>query len=186
MLGYLPIEGRRGCGAATRSTCTSTRTRSCTRCRSDIPAEIATLFNPLGAGIPLGGRDAAAGDRRDDRRAGAGAARAGVASSPRARRARACIIVTGLSRDERKLALAREFGAHHTIDVEREDPIARVREITDGRMADVVIDVTAYAVEAVTQAIDLARARRARRAGRHEGAEAGRRTSSATRSSARS
>jgi threonine dehydrogenase-like Zn-dependent dehydrogenase len=32
-----------------------------------------------------------------------------------------------------------------------------VREITDGEMADVVVDVTAYAVEAVTQAIDVAR-----------------------------
>lgn len=41
-----------------------------------------------------------------------------------------CIIVTGLSRDEEKLALAREFGADHTIDVEREPLVARVREIT--------------------------------------------------------
>jgi threonine dehydrogenase-like Zn-dependent dehydrogenase len=67
------------------------------------------------------------------------------------------IIVTGLSRDERKLDLARTFGAHHTIDVERDDPVRTVSEITDGMMADVVIDVTAYAVEAVTQAIRLAR-----------------------------
>ena len=33
----------------------------------------------------------------------------------------ACIIVTGLTADERKLAIAREFGAHHTIDIEQED-----------------------------------------------------------------
>ena len=32
-----------------------------------------------------------------------------------------------------------------------------VREITDGAGADVVVDVTAYATEAVTQAIDIAR-----------------------------
>jgi threonine dehydrogenase-like Zn-dependent dehydrogenase len=82
----------------------------------------------------------------------------GLASVIAAREAGAgCIIVTGLSKDERKLALAREFGAHETIDVEREDPVARVRAITDGLMADVVIDVTAYATEAITQAIALAR-----------------------------
>ena len=32
-----------------------------------------------------------------------------------------------------------------------------VREITHGRMADVVVDVTAYATAAVTQAIDIVR-----------------------------
>ena len=67
------------------------------------------------------------------------------------------IIVTGLSRDERKLELARKFGADHAIDVERDDPVGRVREMTGGAMADVVVDVTAYATTAVTQAIDLAR-----------------------------
>ncbi|HEY5638613.1 MAG TPA: zinc-binding dehydrogenase, partial [Dehalococcoidia bacterium] len=56
-----------------------------------------------------------------------------------------------------KLALAREFGADLTVDVEKEDVRSVVREATDGRGADVVIDVTAYATEAVTQAIDLAR-----------------------------
>jgi threonine dehydrogenase-like Zn-dependent dehydrogenase len=43
------------------------------------------------------------------------------------------------------------------IDIERDNAFVRVREITGGQMADVVVDVTAYAVEAVTQAIDLAR-----------------------------
>ena len=67
------------------------------------------------------------------------------------------IIITGLSADERKLALAREFGAHETIDVEREDLVQRVREITGGALADVVVDVSAYSTEPVTQAIDIAR-----------------------------
>jgi threonine dehydrogenase-like Zn-dependent dehydrogenase len=67
------------------------------------------------------------------------------------------IIVTGLERDEQKLALARDFGATRTIVADREDVRSAVREATDNRSADVVIDVTAYATEAVTQSIDIAR-----------------------------
>jgi threonine dehydrogenase-like Zn-dependent dehydrogenase len=82
----------------------------------------------------------------------------GIASVIAAREAGAgTIIVTGLAKDERKLALCGQFGAHHTIDVERDDPVKAVREITNGRMADVVVDVTAYAVQAITQAVDIAR-----------------------------
>ena len=126
------------------------------RMSSDIPPAIATLFNPLGAGF----RWAVEMPRLavGETIVILGPGQRGLASVVAAREAGAGrIIVTGLSRDERKLALAREFGAHHTIDVEREPPIPRVREITDGTMADVVVDVTAYAVDAVTQAIDLAR-----------------------------
>ena len=122
----------------------------------DIAPEIAVLFNPLGAGFRW------AVDmprlRVGETIVVLGPGQRGLASVIAAREAGAgCVIVTGLSRDERKLALAREFGADHAIDVEQDDVVRRVREITGGRMADVVIDVTAYAVEAVTQAIDLAR-----------------------------
>jgi threonine dehydrogenase-like Zn-dependent dehydrogenase len=126
------------------------------RMSRDIAAEIAVLFNPIGAGFRW------AVDmprlRVGETIVVLGPGQRGLASVIAAREAGAgCIIVTGLSRDERKLGLAMEFGADHAIDVERENVVARVREITDGDMADVVIDVTAYAVEAVTQAIDLAR-----------------------------
>jgi threonine dehydrogenase-like Zn-dependent dehydrogenase len=66
------------------------------------------------------------------------------------------ILVTGLAADARKLALAREFGADHTIDVEHEDVRRRVRELTDGRGADVVVDVTSYATAPVAEALDYA------------------------------
>ena len=122
----------------------------------DIAPEIAVLFNPLGAGFRW------AVDmprlRVGETIVVLGPGQRGLASVLAAREAGAGrIIVTGLGRDDRKLALAREFGADHAIDVEQDDVVRRVREITDGAMADVVIDVTAYAVEAVTQAIDLAR-----------------------------
>ena len=121
-----------------------------------VPPEIAVLFNPLGAGFRWAVE--MPGLAPGDTVVVLGPGQRGLASVIAAREAGAgCIIVTGLAADARKLALAREFGADHTIDVEHEDVGARVRDITDGRMADVVVDVTAYAVEAVTQAVDLVR-----------------------------
>lgn len=67
-----------------------------------------------------------------------------------------CVIVTGLSRDSQRLALAREFGADICIDVEKEDPIKLVADITVNRMADVVVDVTGNG-DAIRKSIDLVR-----------------------------
>jgi len=67
------------------------------------------------------------------------------------------VIVTGRARDAARLALAREFGAHHTIDVDAvDDVVGRVRELTDGRLADTVINVTAYFPGALQQAAHIA------------------------------
>lgn len=67
------------------------------------------------------------------------------------------IIVTGRGRDAERLALAREFGAHHTIDVDAvDDVVERVRELTGGRLADTVINVTAYFPGALQQAASIA------------------------------
>ena len=65
------------------------------------------------------------------------------------------IIVSGLQKDGCRLKLARQLGAAHTICVEREDLISRVDEITAGRMADVVIDVSHGATEPVVMALKL-------------------------------
>lgn len=67
------------------------------------------------------------------------------------------IIVTGLSKDKKRLEIAQELGATDVIDVEREDPVERTREITDGEMAQVVVDITAGSTVAVDLALDLAR-----------------------------
>jgi len=120
-----------------------------------VAPEIATLFNPIGAGF----RWAVDMPRLQPGESIVvlGPGQRGLASVIAAKEAGAGkIIVTGLRRDADKLALAREFGADVTIDVEKQDVRTVVREGT-GRGADVVIDVTAYATEAVTQAIDLAR-----------------------------
>lgn len=64
------------------------------------------------------------------------------------------VIVTGITKDRVRFELAKTFGADETIDVERDDPVQKVREITKGRMADLVMDVTGNPKGAIT-AIDL-------------------------------
>jgi threonine dehydrogenase-like Zn-dependent dehydrogenase len=126
------------------------------RVRPDIPAEIAVMFNPIGAGVRwtchLGGT------QLGDTVLILGCGQRGLASVIAARAAGAgTVIVTGLSRDRGKLALARELGADHTIDVEREDTVERVREITCGALADVVLELTPMATQPVLDAMQAAR-----------------------------
>ena len=54
-------------------------------------------------------------------------------------------IVTGTSKDRARMQVARELGADFTIDVENEDPLARIMEITAGKGVDVALDCTAGA-----------------------------------------
>jgi threonine dehydrogenase-like Zn-dependent dehydrogenase len=55
------------------------------------------------------------------------------------------IIVTGTSKDAARLQVAKELGADFTINVDTEDPLARIKEITGGKGVDVVLDCTAGA-----------------------------------------
>jgi threonine dehydrogenase-like Zn-dependent dehydrogenase len=55
------------------------------------------------------------------------------------------IIVTGTTRDAARLELAKMLGADATIDVEQEDALDRVLELTGGTGVDVVLDCTAGA-----------------------------------------
>ncbi|GAA5069000.1 threonine dehydrogenase-like Zn-dependent dehydrogenase [Thermocatellispora tengchongensis] len=124
-----------------------------------LPAEVAAMFNPLGAGVRwachLGGV------RLGDTVLILGAGQRGLAAVIAARAAGAgTIIVTGLEADAHKLALAREFGAGHTIVVDGEhaaDTVERVREITSGELADVVLELTPTAAAPVTDALLAAR-----------------------------
>ena len=50
--------------------------------------------------------------------------------------------ISGLSHDAGRLALSKEFGADVTVDVSKEDVIERVRQVTGGEMADVVLDIS--------------------------------------------
>jgi threonine dehydrogenase-like Zn-dependent dehydrogenase len=122
------------------------------RVRKDLPAALAVMFNPIGAGFRWAVEIPRTGP--GDTVLVLGPGQRGLASVVAARAAGAdVVIVTGLARDARKLALARELGADHVIDVEAEDARVRVRELTGGRGADVVVEVTANAPEPVAEAL---------------------------------
>jgi threonine dehydrogenase-like Zn-dependent dehydrogenase len=65
------------------------------------------------------------------------------------------IIVTGTARDGERLEVARSLGADVTINIEETEPVEAVRTITEGRLADVVIDASAEATEPVSGALDM-------------------------------
>lgn len=117
---------------------------------------LATLFNPLGAGIRWGATLPGTGD--GDVVAVLGPGVRGLCVAAAAREAGAgFVMVTGFGpRDAERLALASDFGADLVVDVAVDDPITALRDAT-GRLADVVVDVTAKAPAAFAQAIKLVR-----------------------------
>jgi alcohol dehydrogenase len=117
---------------------------------------VATLFNPLGAGIRWGATVPGTGP--GDVVAVLGPGVRGLCAAAAAKEAGAgFVMVTGLgARDADRLALASKFGADLAVDVGVDDPVAALRKAT-GTMADVVVDVTARAPAAFAQAITLAR-----------------------------
>jgi alcohol dehydrogenase len=117
---------------------------------------VATLFNPLGAGIRWGATVPGTGP--GDVVAVLGPGVRGLCAAAAAKEAGAgFVMVTGLgARDADRLALASKFGADLAVDVGVDDPVAALRKAT-GAMADVVVDVTARAPAAFAQAIALAR-----------------------------
>ncbi len=66
------------------------------------------------------------------------------------------IIAIGLTRDSHRFEVARQFGATHLIDLQVENPVQRVRELTDGTLADVVMDLTG-AVSSAPLSLELVR-----------------------------
>jgi threonine dehydrogenase-like Zn-dependent dehydrogenase len=122
---------------------------------NSLPAELAVMFNPLGAGVRWAVHLGGAG--LGDTVLVLGAGQRGIAAVIAAKAAGAgTVIVTGLESDAHKLELARRFGADHTIVVDgdgAEDVVERVTEITDGAMADVVLELTPMAHAPVTHAL---------------------------------
>lgn len=122
-----------------------------------LTSEVATLFNPLGAGVRWGAT--LPGTSAGDVVAVLGPGIRGLCTVAAAKRAGAAfVMVTGLgAADAGRLSLAAAFGADLTVDVAAADPVDALRAATGG-LADIVVDVTAKAPAALAQAIALARA----------------------------
>jgi threonine dehydrogenase-like Zn-dependent dehydrogenase len=120
-----------------------------------LPAELAATYNAMGAGVRWASHLGEV--RLGDTVLVLGAGQRGIAAVVAARAAGAgTIIITGLAADEHKLAVAREFGADHTVVVDGdgdEDIVRRVEDITGGEMADLVLELTPLAAGPVTDAL---------------------------------
>jgi threonine dehydrogenase-like Zn-dependent dehydrogenase len=120
-----------------------------------LPVEVAALYNAMGAGVRWACH---LGEVRiGETVLVLGAGQRGIAAVVAARAAGAgTIIITGLAADAHKLALARDFGADHTIVVDgdaAENTVERVSEITGGDLADVALELTPMAAEPITDAL---------------------------------
>jgi threonine dehydrogenase-like Zn-dependent dehydrogenase len=121
------------------------------RLRDDISAEEATFFEPLSCAVtwvaPVRDGDVVVID---------GPGHMGMATIVAARAAGAgSVIVTGTSADRFRLDCALRAGADHVIDVHADEPVERVRQLTGGAMADVVIDAASGNPITVNLAMDL-------------------------------
>jgi alcohol dehydrogenase len=117
---------------------------------------LATMFNPLGAGISWA--STLPGTTKGDVVAILGPGIRGLCAVAAAKEAGAgFVVVTGLGRrDQGRLDLATAFGADLAVDVDRADPAIELKKTTGG-LADIVVDVTAKAPAALAQAVALAR-----------------------------
>ncbi|OMP65725.1 zinc-dependent alcohol dehydrogenase [Domibacillus epiphyticus] len=81
----------------------------------------------------------------------------GLACALAAKAAGAEVIVTGRTTSLRRLELARELGADHIINIQTEDLVSRIHEITNGKMADIVLDVTSGGTAPITSSLEIAK-----------------------------
>ena len=111
------------------------------QCTKVNPAASPAAAGLIGCGVMagLGAAMNTAAVSRGDSVAVFGCGGVGNAAIAGARLAGARTII-GIDIDDKKLAWATQFGATHTINSTREDPVARVREMTDGNGADVCIE----------------------------------------------
>ena len=109
-----------------------------------VTPELAGIVTPLANGIEWALFDAGAGYASTVLIQGPG--QQGLSQVVACKQAGAdLVVVTGTSKDAKRLEIAKVLGADHVIDVQKEDPLARIREITGGKGVDVVLDCTAGA-----------------------------------------
>jgi len=131
-----PLSPALGIGAFAAKTLVAAG--QCTKVNPEIKPEVAGL---LGCGVMagLGAALNTAGVSRSDSVAVIGCGGVGDAAILGASLAGARKIIA-VDVDDRKLGWARQFGATDTVNSSAADPVERIRELTDGNGADVVIE----------------------------------------------
>jgi threonine dehydrogenase-like Zn-dependent dehydrogenase len=123
-----------------------------------VPPHIAAMALPLGNGFQWVRLDGNAGPGKTVVIIGPGqqgfgcvvaAAASGVTNT----------VVLGLAHDKARFATAMKLGATHTIIVDEEDVRARLKDITGGAMADIVIEASSAGPEIVNGALPLLKKR---------------------------
>ena len=123
----------------------------------ELPLELASLFNALGAGFDWVCE--AGGATVGDTVLVLGAGQRGLASVVAARVAGAeTVVVTDIAAARHKLALATELGADATVVADEQDVVEAVRELTRGALADVVVDTVGHAPQTAVDAVQAVRA----------------------------
>ncbi len=108
----------------------------------NVSAELAGIATPLSNGIEWALFDCGVGFNSTVLIQGPG--QQGLAQTVACKQAGASlIIITGTGRRAARLEVAKALGADHVVDIDAEDPLHRVMEITGGRGVDVVLDCTA-------------------------------------------
>ncbi len=121
-----------------------------------IPAQVAVMFNPLGAGFRWAVEMPET--KYGDSILIQGPGQRGLAAVIAAKSVGAkTIIVSGLTADHDKLELAKLYGATHVIDVENESLRDRIKDITGDEGVDTVLDVSPGVDGPVNDAITAAR-----------------------------
>jgi threonine dehydrogenase-like Zn-dependent dehydrogenase len=126
------------------------------RVPKDMPPHIAAMALPIGNGFQWVRFDAGAGPGQTIVIQGPGQQGLGCVIAAKVSGVDT-IIVSGLARDEHRFAAARALGATHTVAVDTDNLEAKVRDITGGRMADIVIEATAAGPEIVNTSMALLR-----------------------------
>ena len=109
-----------------------------------VSPELAGVVTPMANGIQWALFDCEVG--YDSRVLVQGPGQQGLSQTVACKQAGASlIIVTGTSKDKARLEVAGKLGADFTINVDEEDPVERIREITGGEGVDVSLDCTAGA-----------------------------------------
>ena len=127
------------------------------RIPEEIPRDVASLIVPISNGIDWA-RKGAPADGTMNTILVIGSGQHGLGCVVAAKNAGVSnIIVIGLSKDSKRLDVARSLGADHTIEADTKDVLSSVKDFTSGSLADAVINVTDGSPESFLTSLELAR-----------------------------